>query len=98
MDCGSNYIDPRSKACRHRFHHRSGRRAGLFFLALEAERRCPMNSPIKRSDYMEWAKTCSMARFNLATSGLTNTSIRDFPIHQPGMEITGPGGYGYQPL
>jgi aspartate/methionine/tyrosine aminotransferase len=57
-----------------------------------------MNPPIKRSDYMEWAKTCSMARFNLATSGLANISIRDFPIHQPEMEITGPGGYGYRPL
>src|SRR5438045_15031 len=47
---------------------------------------------------MEWAKTCSTARFNLATSGLTNVSIRDFPLHKPDMEITGPGGYGYQPL
>jgi aspartate/methionine/tyrosine aminotransferase len=47
---------------------------------------------------MEWSKTCSTARFNLATSGLTSASIREFPLHQPEMEITGPGGYGYQPL
>jgi aspartate/methionine/tyrosine aminotransferase len=47
---------------------------------------------------MEWAKTCSMAKFNLATSGLTSVSVRDFPLHEPTMEITGPGGYGYQPL
>jgi aspartate/methionine/tyrosine aminotransferase len=47
---------------------------------------------------MEWSKTCSMARFNLATSGLTNVSVQEFPIHQSEMEITGPGGYGYKPL
>jgi aspartate/methionine/tyrosine aminotransferase len=47
---------------------------------------------------MEWAKTCSMARFNLAISGLTNVSIRNFSLHRPDMEITGPGGDGYQLL
>jgi aspartate/methionine/tyrosine aminotransferase len=52
----------------------------------------------KHSAYMEWAKTCSMARFNLATSGLTNTSTTEFPLIERAMEITGPGGYGYAPL
>ena len=47
---------------------------------------------------MEWAKTCANARFNLAVSGLTSVSVREFPLHEPQMEITGPGGYGYQPL
>ena len=57
-----------------------------------------MKSPNKRSPYMEWAKIRQMAKFNLATSGLTSISTRDFPLVQPEMEITGPGGYGYQPL
>ena len=47
---------------------------------------------------MEWSKTCSTARFNLATSGLTSASIQEFPLYQPEMEITGREGYGYQPL
>ncbi|MEO7168003.1 MAG: aminotransferase, partial [Chthoniobacterales bacterium] len=51
----------------------------------------------KRSRYMEWAKTCSTAPFNLATSGLTNVLLADFPLQVEELEITG-GGYGYAPL
>ncbi len=51
----------------------------------------------KRSRYMEWAKTCSTARFNLATSGLTNVLLSEFPLRLEELEITG-GGYGYGPL
>ena len=59
-----------------------------------------MNSPArtKRSAYMEWAKTRSHARFNLATSGLLNVPIPEFPLCLGGLEITAPGGYGYTPL
>ena len=39
-----------------------------------------------------------MARFNLAASGLTNTSTSEFPLVKADMEITGPGGYGFAPL
>jgi len=51
----------------------------------------------KRSSYMEWAKTCSTARFNLATSGLTNVLLSEFPVQLEELEITG-GGYGFAPL
>jgi aspartate/methionine/tyrosine aminotransferase len=51
----------------------------------------------KRSRYMEWAKTRSTARFNLATSGLTNVPLSEFPLRVDELEITG-GGYGYGPL
>jgi len=51
----------------------------------------------KRSPYMEWAKTRSPARFNLATSGLTNVLLSEFPLRVDELEITG-GGYGYGPL
>jgi aspartate/methionine/tyrosine aminotransferase len=58
-----------------------------------------MNLPTerKRSRYMEWAKTCSAARFNLATSGLTSVSLTEFPLRVEELEITG-GGYGYGAL
>jgi aspartate/methionine/tyrosine aminotransferase len=52
----------------------------------------------KRSDYMEWSKTGSQARFNLATSGLTSVPIAEFPLRPEELEVTGPGGYGYEPL
>lgn len=51
----------------------------------------------KRSRYMEWAKTRSGARFNLATSGLTNVPMTEFPLRVEDLEVTG-GGYGYGPL
>jgi aspartate/methionine/tyrosine aminotransferase len=51
----------------------------------------------KRSTYMEWAKLSSSARFNLATSGLTNVMLAEFPLRPAELEITG-GGYGYLPL
>ena len=50
-----------------------------------------------RSRYMEWAKTRSQARYNLATSGIINVPMAEFPLRVPDLEITG-GGYGYQPL
>ncbi len=56
-----------------------------------------MNLEKKRSRYMEWAKTRSTAPFNLATSGLANVSLSEFPLRVDDLEITG-GGYGYGPL
>ncbi|MBA3833619.1 MAG: pyridoxal phosphate-dependent aminotransferase [Chthoniobacterales bacterium] len=52
----------------------------------------------KRSRYMEWAKLCSGARFNLATSGLTSVVTAEFPLRLEEVEVNGPGGYGYAPL
>jgi hypothetical protein len=51
----------------------------------------------KRSRYMEWAKTSSTARYNLASSGLTSVPIAEFPFRLEELEITG-GDYGYAPL
>jgi aspartate/methionine/tyrosine aminotransferase len=52
----------------------------------------------KRSVYMEWAKTHSHARFNLATSGLISVPLSEFPVRLEDLEITAPGAYGYEPL
>lgn len=49
------------------------------------------------SEYMHWAKTSSTAKFNLATSGLENLSIKDLDVSIDDLEITD-GGYGYKPL
>jgi aspartate/methionine/tyrosine aminotransferase len=46
---------------------------------------------------MHWAKTQSQSRFNLATSGLGNLSIRDLRVSLEDLELTY-GGYGYEPL
>ncbi len=52
-----------------------------------------LNSP-----YMEWAKTCSQARFNLAPSGIRNVAMAEFPaVRLEELELTH-GGYGYPPL
>ena len=61
-----------------------------------------MSTPVpvrtKRSRYMEWAKTCSHAKYNLATSGLIGIPRPEFPLNLNELEITAPGGYGYAPL
>lgn len=52
---------------------------------------------VMTSSYMHWAKTKSTARFNLATSGMPNLSIRELRVSLADLEITN-GGYGYAPL
>lgn len=51
------------------------------------------------SPYMEWAKTRSQARFNLATSGISNVSLGEFPLRVEELEITtSASGYGWPAL
>src|SRR4051812_22242455 len=53
----------------------------------------------KHSDYMQWSKTQSRARFNLATSGVAPFPLRELPVHLETLEINGRDyGYGYLPL
>jgi len=52
---------------------------------------------VRSSSYMHWAKTQQAARFNLATSGLGNLSLRDLRVSLDDLELTF-GGYGYEPL
>ena len=49
------------------------------------------------SAYMNWAKTRSVAKYNLATSGLGNVKLSEIRVSLDDLEITD-GGYGYQPL
>ena len=50
------------------------------------------------SEYMQWAKTRSKARFNLATSGVDNYPLAGLPVELGDLEISGPSLYGYAPL
>jgi aspartate/methionine/tyrosine aminotransferase len=47
---------------------------------------------------MEWAKTRAHARFDLATSGVANFPLAKLPVRLEELEVTGPPGYGYEPL
>src|SRR5437763_3217344 len=52
----------------------------------------------KHSDYMQWSKTQSRARFNLATSGVAPFPLRELPVDLAQLEINGDDSYGYAPL
>ena len=51
-----------------------------------------------QSEYMEWAKTLSHARFSLATSGVQNFPLARLGARLEDLELSVPGGYGYPPL
>ena len=52
----------------------------------------------KYSEYMQWSKTESRARFNLATSGVASFPVRELPVKLETLEINGDSDYGYAPL
>jgi aspartate/methionine/tyrosine aminotransferase len=54
----------------------------------------------KHSDYMQWSKTQSRARFNLATSGVAAFPLRELPVDLRQLEINGDNSnsYSYEPL
>ena len=43
------------------------------------------------SQYMQWARTHSRARFNLATSGLANVKLEELQVSLDELEITAEG-------
>lgn len=55
-------------------------------------------SRVKSSNYMNWAKTCTDARFNLANSGVANLALEELDVRIEDLEITSVSGYGYPPL
>ncbi len=50
------------------------------------------------SPYMEWAKLCSTAKYNLATSGVASYPLANLGISAEELEINGLNSYGYEPL
>ena len=55
-----------------------------------------MTSPY--SDYMQWAKLHSGARFNLASSGVASFPLAELGARIEDLEINADGAYGYPPL
>src|SRR6476620_11183635 len=53
---------------------------------------------VAQSEYMNWAKTQSHARFNLATSGLDNLELSELDVKLDDLALTGSDRYGYPPL
>ncbi|HYL95377.1 MAG TPA: aminotransferase, partial [Terriglobales bacterium] len=51
-----------------------------------------------RSLFMEWAKLCSAAPYNLATSGVASYPLAELGVNIQDLEVNGPTVYGYQPL
>jgi hypothetical protein len=51
-----------------------------------------------RSVYLEWAKTCSSARYSLATSDVSKLPLSRLHVGLEDIELSGPSGYGYSPL
>lgn len=50
------------------------------------------------STYLEWAKLCSAAKYNLATSGIMSYPLAELNVAGQDLEINGPTIYGYAPL
>lgn len=48
--------------------------------------------------YLAWAKLKSVARFNLAVSGIVDYPLAELPVRIEDIEIGGTGPYGYTPL
>jgi aspartate/methionine/tyrosine aminotransferase len=52
----------------------------------------------KASQYMEWAKTRSQAKYNLALSGVIGYPLARLPVTIEDLEINGANAYGFPPL
>jgi len=50
------------------------------------------------SSYLEWAKLCSAATYNLATSGMMGYPLAELNVSIEDLEINGRTVYGYAPL
>ena len=56
------------------------------------------NERVMGSAYMEWVKTQTAVKVNLANSGVKNFPISALPIELSALTLSGPGAYGYAPL
>jgi aspartate/methionine/tyrosine aminotransferase len=57
-----------------------------------------MSARAVASTYLEWAKLCSKANYNLATSGIASFPLAELHVSAQDLEINGPTVYGYAPL
>lgn len=57
-----------------------------------------VNHRTKSSTYIEWAKLCTTAKYNLATSGIMNYPLSELGVSFGNLEINGSSAYGFAPL
>src|SRR5262249_54901200 len=76
----------------------AGRDSRIFVLATSRENDAFDFMKNRSSDYMNWAKLQSKARYNLATSGVGAFPLRELGITTDQLEINGDSTYGYAPL
>jgi aspartate/methionine/tyrosine aminotransferase len=69
----------------------------LFLLETKKQAMSDMQK-VKGSEYMEWAKLRSGARFSLAASGLIHYPLSELPVTLEEIELSGLSLYGYEPL
>src|SRR5205085_3096691 len=81
----------------HRHRHPGLGRAGVLHLE-EAFPRMNRIRSAAHSPYMEWAKLHSVAKFNLATSGMMGLPLAELGVSIDELEINGVNPYGYTPL
>jgi aspartate/methionine/tyrosine aminotransferase len=74
--------------------HSGFRDTGL--LSVETSRE--MTRANAHSPYMQWAKLCSEAKYNLASSGMASYPLEKLGICAKDLQINGPSSYGYAPL
>jgi aspartate/methionine/tyrosine aminotransferase len=51
-----------------------------------------------RTAYIEWAKLCASAKYNLAASGVKGVPLSELPVRTEELELSAAGSYGYKPL
>ena len=50
------------------------------------------------SEYLRWAKTHPAAKYDLTSSGVPFLKLEKLPVRLRDLELSGSGGYGYDPL
>jgi len=50
------------------------------------------------SEYLRWAKTHPPAKYDLTSSGVPFLKLKKLPVKLRDLELSGSGGYGYEPL
>jgi aspartate/methionine/tyrosine aminotransferase len=65
---------------------------------LTGDRTTPAEARHFGSEYLHWAKTHPVAKYDLTSSGVPFLELRRLPVKLRDLELSGSGGYGHEPL
>ena len=65
---------------------------------LTGDRTTPPEARHFGSEYLRWAKTHPVAKYDLTSSGVPFLELRRLPVKLRDLELSGSGGYGHEPL